>query len=167
MRTTLLSLLALFALALGSSTALAQDDGEDKVDTGKGLSFSKPSGWVIAPTKKGAVAAMYAAGDKRSQIEFRFSRVDDGKAKQYFTSFHGSLVGAGLQKSGEGEAKTYGKLQGKLSQYVTDGSTPMRLYVFEFSSKKGAWLIVGMFDDTQADKYLVDYEKLLTAVVVE
>ena len=169
MRTTFLTLIALLSLLALPATTGAQEKAQkpDVVDTGKGLTFKKPAGWVVAPKKKGTAAALYAAGDKQSQIEFRFAEIAGEKAERYFHSFHGSLASAGLRKAEEGKAKKYGKLSGTLTVYSSSGEDPMKLYVYQFTHGGAAWLVVGMFNGEQAENYLKDYEKLLGLVVVE
>lgn len=158
-----LFLLVLTAFTLVSGLAWA--DEKDTIDTGKGLTFQKESGWAKAKNAKGVVAALNAAGDEESQIEFRWAEVDPKKAKQYFNSFHASLVGAKLKKVGEPAQKTYGKVSGTLTEYeaaTKNGST--RIFVFQFANGGAAWLVVGMFDGKRRDQYLGDYEKMLATI---
>jgi hypothetical protein len=165
MRAFLLSIVSLLVLAVAAPASA--DDGA-VIDTGKGLQFSRPDGWVDAGKKKGTVAALRAAGDKKSGIEFRYARVTAEKSVAYFNSFHARLVEAGLQKQ-ESESKEYGELRGKLTEYATstDGDEGLRLFVFQFHRDDAAWLVVGMFDAEQRNNYLKDYEALLTAISFE
>ena len=157
--------LVLIALTLVTGHAWADD--KDVVDTGKGLKFEKASGWAQAPNKKGVVAALSAAGDEQSQIEFRWAEVDSKKAKQYFNSFHASLVGAKLKKIGEAQKKTFGSVAGTLTEYEATGkSGTTRVLVFQFSKDGAAWLVVGMFDGTKRDAYLADLEKILATITI-
>ena len=88
MRLFLSFLSVIFVVASLSGAAFADD--KDLVDTKSGLTYIKPPGWALVQTpKKGAVSALHAADDKKSQIEFRFASLTSDKAQQYFTTFHG------------------------------------------------------------------------------
>lgn len=163
MRSISLAIVSLLMLAL---TAPAHADDKDTIDTGKGLTFSKPGGWVDAGKKKGAVAALKSSSDEKSGIEFRYAEISAAKSTSFFNSFHASLVGAGLEKKGKSESKTYGKLKGTLVEYTTSQKEGegMRVFVFQFHRGNGAWLVVGMFDAGKRDAHLSDYEAMLTTV---
>lgn len=156
----------LLLLLLLSPPAFADDP--DLVDTKQGLTYTKPAGWVIAPAKKGAVSALRAAGESKSQIELRYAKITGTHAVSYFSTFHSSLVRGKLARVGEGEAKTYGELKGKLTEYTMGvGDKQRSLVVFEFTTDVGAWLVIGMFDAGRRDEDLVALEKLLGGVATK
>lgn len=159
-----LFLLVLIALSLVSGNAFADD--KELVDTGKGLQFEKRSGWATAVPKKGAVAALTAAGDPSAQIEFRWARVEPAKLKQYFNSFHSSLA-TSLRRVGEPQQKTFGKVSGVFTEYETGSKDAgSSVVVFEFSQGDSAWLVVGMFTREARDSHVRDLEKMLGTIVV-
>ena len=155
-----LILLAAFLLtSFASAGAFAQDG--DVINTKNGLTYVKPSGWVDAGPSKGAVSRLHEAGDKKTQIELRFTPVTGDKAKSFFSAFHSSLSRKKLERKSNA-AKTYGALSGTLSEYVAKTSSATKsIFVFEFTTDDGAWLGVGMFDGAKRDQALVAFEALL------
>lgn len=154
---SILALFACFALAPASLSA-------QEVDAGNGVTFQKPDGWVQGKKKKGCAASLSAAGDKKSQIELRYTPdVPREKAKQYFGSFHTNLQAAGLVKKAEGASRKFGELEGVLTEYDTKGKKSV-LYVFEFHHAGGAWMVTGMFSVKNREAYFADYEKLVSGL---
>lgn len=138
-------------------------DPKDVIDTGKGVTFEKTSGWAPGPKKKGTVAVLVAAGDEANQIEFRWASVAADKLEQYFNSFHASLTGAGLKRVAEPAAKQYGGAEGELTEYALenpDGSKTS-VFVYQFARADGAWLVVGMFTAERRDANFSALEKML------
>ncbi len=165
-RLVLTLLFSLSTMLLGAS-ATAQD-AKELVDTGKGVKFQKASGWAEAAKKKGTVAVLKAAGDERSEVEFRWSQVEGNKVKQYFNSFHASLTGAGLKRVDKGKQAKYGGVDGRLTEYEAanaDGTTTS-VYVYEFSAANGAWLVVGMFLSEEKAKRFAELESMLKTIAV-
>lgn len=157
-----------FFAAISIFVAPVYADERDKIDTGQGLTYEKPSGWTETPNKKGTASALVAAGDDTSQIELRYAKIEGEQARNYFATFHTSLSKAKLQRVGEGTEKKFGKLEGVLTEYSTgEGAKQKVLFVFEFSTSGGVWLVVGMFDARQRDEHLKSYEGLLASVVAE
>lgn len=159
--------LLVLSVAMFITSPLAAQD-KDLVDTGQGIKYTKPSGWVQADKKKGAVSGLHAAGDKKSQIEFRFAKITADRAKSYFATFHTQLGKAKLKRVKEGEKKSYGKFDGMLTEYAAGkDDTSKALFVFEFTTAEGAWLVVGMFDGRARDKHLESYEALLGSLAAD
>lgn len=149
-----------------ATPALAQDD-PDRVDAGEGLSYVKPDGWVVSPPRKGAVSALHKAGDEKSQIELRFAKIEADRAPSYFATFHASLAKANLTRVTAAQQREYGVLKGAVTEYgAGSGARGKSIFVFEFTTATGAWLVVGMFNAAARDAYLADLETLLRGVVV-
>lgn len=149
--------------ANGASAKAADDD---HVKLAGGVAFTKPRGWVVDTPKRGAAAALYLSGDKSTQIEVRSAELTGDQANSYFSTFHSSLAKARLERASS-EAKTFGTVDGRLSEYTVNAKIPRAVLVFEFTTKSGAWLVVAMIDSRNRDVTQKDFEALLTSITTD
>ena len=131
-----------------------------------GARLERPAGWVRARPGDGAAVTLRAAGDEESQIEVRVSAPVPAERKEgFFSAFHAELERAGFEQKNVRAEATYNDHTGRWTVYT--GSTrrgTYRMIVWQYYHDRAAWLFVGFFPEPRAERYVDDFESLLSSL---
>ena len=131
-----------------------------------GATLERPVGWVRAQPGDGAVVTLRAAGDEQSQIEVRVSApVPAERRESFFSAFHSELERAGFERQSVRAEATYNEHKGRWTVY--NGRTrqgQFRMIVWQYYHEQAAWLFVGFFPEPRAERYVDDFESLLSSL---
>ena len=136
----------------------------ETVDTGEGAKIGVPDGWVKMKPRKTSVALFQAKDDANAQIDIRVAPVTKDKSDQFFTTFHATLLSAGMKKSGEKENGEVKGIKGAETEYTAKKKgTEYTVVVVQFYQGEKAWLVVGMFPAKKRDRFYKGFTALLNA----
>lgn len=136
----------------------------ETLDTGSGLSFEIPDDWAKKSAGKSSVARLSSKEVDDAQIEVRVAPVAKDKSDQFFTTFHASLLNAGMKKLADAKTGAIKDVDATQTEYsAKKKGVEFRLFVVQFQKADKAWLIVGMFPANKRDRLLESFTKILSA----
>ncbi len=158
---TLMVLLLAFSI---SSTAWAQD-AEPIENSEFGVTITPPAKWEVAQGNDKAVANFKHSGSQ-SQIEVVGTKLmTPDVADVFFKTFHKTLKESNFETQTESKDKTIGTYKGKESSYkFAHSGVTLEVRIFQFIKGNTAWLVVGYMQDSDKEKYVKDFESVISTM---
>ncbi len=134
--------LSLFlSVILFSIPAFAQK----KVTPTKGFVSAKTSMWEEAKGGKNLVARFRLKSSKLIQVDVRSAEVPTASAKQYFTTFHNSLIKSGMKKGKSGPTDLLKDKEVVVTEYEMKRKNELyNVLVYELHQNGNAWLLLAV-----------------------
>lgn len=152
----------MFALTL-ATPALAQDASPIENEE-FGVTITPPAKWEVAQGNDKAVAN-FKHRDSQSQIEVVGTKLmTPDVADVFYKTFHKTLKESNFEQKSQGEA-TIGETKGTQTSYkFAHSGVNLEIVIFEFTKDNTAWLVVGYMQETDKEKYLKDFESVVTTM---
>lgn len=131
-----------------------------------GARIRRPTGWVIVPSGRGAVATFRASGDSEAQIEVRLSgEILVGRAERYAQSFQNQIQGAGFRVETAERDVDFGGRTGDLITYGVDADEEAyRLMTWLHHSEEQMWVFSLFCLASRQEAYREVFEELILAM---
>ncbi|TXD38416.1 hypothetical protein FRC98_05880 [Lujinxingia vulgaris] len=131
-----------------------------------GARIRRPTGWIIVPSGRGAVATFRATSDSEAQIEVRLSgEILVGRAERYAQSFQNQIQGAGFRVETAERDVDFGGRTGDLLTYGVDADgESYRLMTWLHHSEEQMWVFSLFCVEGRLEAYREVFEELIVAM---
>ena len=152
----------LAAQMVSPSLANAQDGAVVKGND-FGAELKRPDGWESAAGNEKALA-VFTHSSTQSQIEVVPTKLMTADvAEAFFSTFYKTLSDSNFESEGKPTDKTYGDHSGKETAYkFTHSGVTLKVHVFSFVRGTTAWLVVGYWQDSEAEKVVPAFASTIT-----
>ena len=155
---------ALLVALCFATPALAQDAKPVTIDEFK-VTITPPEKWEVAQGNDKAVANFKHRGSQ-SQIEVVGTKLMTADvADVFFNTFHKTLKESGFELEDSKKDVAVGDYKGTRSNYKFQHSgVTLSVVVFEFTRENTAWLVVGYMQQADKEKYVKDFDSVVTTM---